>query len=365
MRKVSLTLASLALSAIVLVGCSNGGQKVSPTTSEPAAQSESKPSAAPSSAPSSSPSSEASKSSEPSSAAAVSYPITIKHTSGETTLKAQPKRVVVFDMAALDSIDAMGLGDVVVGVPGSSIPTWLKDDQGIDYSKLPAMGSMKEPDMEAIAKIKPDLILIGGRMAANYEALSALYPTINSSVSWRDSVDNYSERVAESITQLGQILGHPAEAAKAHDQLEALMAKYKDLGKDKGSAMVIMTNAGEISAHGKGSRWAPIYELFGMKEAFQAKKADEGHKAEKLSFEMVQEANPDWIFVVDRDQAVGKKDTNGKNAEQVMDNELVASTNAAKNGHIVYLTPERWYIVMTGAANYEAMLTEVADALQK
>ena len=83
----------------------------------------------------------------------------------------------------------------------------------------------------------------------------------------------------------------------------------------------------------------------------------------KATVEMVKELNPDWMFVVDRDAAVGQAEA-GDTAEQVLDNELVRATNAWQQDQVVYLSPERWYIVMTGASNFPAMLTEIADAIQ-
>ncbi|QOX82182.1 hypothetical protein H8R18_02165 [Nanchangia anserum] len=45
-----------------------------------------------------------------SSLASGTFPVTLTHASGTTTLKAQPRRIVVLDMAALDTIDAIGAG---------------------------------------------------------------------------------------------------------------------------------------------------------------------------------------------------------------------------------------------------------------
>lgn len=297
-------------------------------------------------------------SSEPETAS-VGFPVTVTHTSGETTIPTQPERIVVLDMAALDTIDAIGAGDRVVGAPTRSVPTWLSDADGIDYSKVTDVGTLIEPDMEAIAKLKPDLVVVGGRTSSMYPEFAKHFTTIDSSVSWE--ADAYSERIPASVETLGQATGEPDAATQAADRIADAIAKYRGTAEGKGTAAVIMTNAGEISLHGVKSRWAPIYDVFGFEPASN-QKADEGHKGDKISFETVKEMNPDWIFVVDRDAAVGTTEA-GATAAQVLDNDLVNATNAAKNGRIVYLSPERWYIVMTGASNFPAMLDEVGDAL--
>ena len=85
-----------------------------------------------------------------SSAEAVTYPLTVKHAQGETTIKAAPKRVVVLDYGVLDSMAALGLADVVVGIPktGGNLPKSLSQFQDAKYKD---MGGLKEPKQEAIA----------------------------------------------------------------------------------------------------------------------------------------------------------------------------------------------------------------------
>ena len=55
----------------------------------------------------------------------------------------------------------------------------------------------------------------------------------------------------------------------------------------------------------------------------------------EASFEFIVEKDPDYIFVMDRDAAIG---TDGAQlAQEIMENELVMGTDAYKNGHLVYL----------------------------
>ncbi|MDV6239705.1 ABC transporter substrate-binding protein, partial [Trueperella bernardiae] len=266
--------------------------------------------------------------------AEATFPRTITHAQGETTIEAMPEKIVVLDMAVLDTIDAIGAGDRVVGTVTKSVPTWLKDDDGIDYSQLTSVGNLKEPDMEAIAKLQPDLVIVGGRSSSFYEEFSKTFTTIDATHSW--DTEDYSTTVPDNVKMVAQAVGADAKGMEAADSITAKIAQYTDMAKDKGNALVIMTNAGEISLHDRGSRWAPIWDVFGFGQAYEKPEADEGHKGDKVSFETVKEINPDWIFVVDRDAAVGKAEA-GDTAEQVLDNELVNSTTAAKEGHIVYL----------------------------
>ena len=54
-----------------------------------------------------------------------------------------PQKVVVFDNGSLDTMDALGVGDRVVGAPTKNIPAYLKK-----YQKVESAGGIKEPDLE-------------------------------------------------------------------------------------------------------------------------------------------------------------------------------------------------------------------------
>ena len=62
----------------------------------------------------------------------------------------------------------------------------------------------------------------------------------------------------------------------------------------------------------------------------------------EASFETVVEKNPDYIFVMDRDSAIGAD--GAQTAKEIVENELVMGTDAYKNGRIIYLEhPAVWY----------------------
>ena len=126
--------------------------------------------------------------------------------------------------------------------------------------------------------------------------------------------------------------------------------------------MFLMTNAGEINAYGPGSRFGNIiFDTLGVKPAGDVQ--SEGTHGESLSFEAISEANPDRLFVIDRDVAVGQGES-GQAAQQVLDNDLVNQTTAAKEDQITYLDPSAWYIVGPGLNNFPKMITEVQDSLK-
>lgn len=55
--------------------------------------------------------------------------------------------------------------------------------------------------------------------------------------------------------------------------------------------------------------------------------------------------NPDWLFVIDRDAGIGRE---GQSARQLLDNEIIRSTDAWQKGQVVYLNPGDWYLAGGG-----------------
>ena len=277
--------------------------------------------------------------------------ITITHAQGETVLPGVPQKVLVLDIPSLDTLTALGVD--VAGVPGSNMPAYLSKYAGDEYAKV---GTLFEPDYEAINAAEADVILIGGRSAAKYPELSAMMPTIDMSV----DAKNYVESVKGNVTRLGEIFGKQSEAATLIAELEAKFDKLKAISGDAGSALILLTNAGKVSAYGPASRVGWLHNEAGFKTV--AEDFDEASHGDVIAFEYILETNPDWLFVIDRDAGVGQS-VAGQAAAQVLDNELVAQTNAWKNGHVVYLDPAAAYIVSSGYTALNTLVDQVYEAV--
>ena len=72
--------------------------------------------------------------------------------------------------------------------------------------------------------------------------------------------------------------------------------------------------------------------------------------------------NPDWLFVIDRDSAIGK--TDAQPAAEVLDNALVRKTAAWEKGQITYLDPTAVYIA-GGIQTYSQLMDDINTALEK
>jgi iron complex transport system substrate-binding protein len=276
--------------------------------------------------------------------------IVVEHAQGKTEIPANPQTVLTFDLASLDTLDALGVE--VAGLPTASLPDYLSEYADDEYLKV---GSLFEPDYEAVAAAEPDLIIVAARSAAVLPELQKIAPTIDLTMQSGDYYDSF----AQNVTTLGEIFGKEAEAADALAAIESKIADAQDLAADAGDALILNVSGGEISAFGPGSRYGWLHDELGVTPVIEDVEA--ATHGDPVSFEFVLEADPEWLFVIDRDSAVGTEDS--ASAQEVLDNELIEQTAAAKNDHIVYLSPVEWYIVMSGLTAVDRMVTEVSEAL--
>jgi iron complex transport system substrate-binding protein len=282
-------------------------------------------------------------------AAASATEIKVTHAQGTTEVPVNPEKVITFDIASLDTLDALGVD--VAGLPQQNVPEYLNEYAGEEYLNA---GTLFEPDYEAVNAAEPDLIIVANRSAEAYEELSKIAPTIDLTLDW----ENYLPSFRTNVETLAEIFEKENEAAEALDEIDGKIAQAKKLTTDAGTGLIIMTNAGEINAFGSGSRFGWLHDELGLTPAIDDVEA--ATHGDPVSAEFILETNPDWLLVIDRDAAVGES---GSTAEQVLDNEVIAGTTAWQNDQVIYLDSVPFYVVMSGLTAVNQMVDQITDGL--
>lgn len=277
--------------------------------------------------------------------------VSVAHAQGTTEIPQNPQKVVVIDNSSLGTLDLLGVEPVGVAKSGV-VPAHLSKYADAKYADV---GTLQEPNLEKIAELGPDLIVISARTAESYPELTKIAPTIDLSVTGKDVFDG----AKQNAIKLGTIFGKQAQVDQAMADLDAKVATTRASAEDAGKALVVMVSGGKLSAFGPGSRFGLIHDTFGVQTAAQVK-AEERH-GEVISFEFIAKADPDIIYVIDRDAAIGQQ---GKPAAEVLNNELVNKTKAAQNQRIVNLDGSRWYLAGGGLNDLGVMADEVAAPFQ-
>ncbi len=264
-----------------------------------------------------------------------------------------PERIAVLDMASLDILDNLGMGDRVVGSASTSLE-YLTDY--VDNEEVANLGTIKEADLEAVMECDPDVIFIGGRLASSYDTLSEIAPVVFLST---DSELGIVKSVTKNAETIASMFGLEDEVSKKTEGFDERIKALKKTAEGK-TALVGMTTSGSFNLMGNDGRCSIVGREVGF-ENLTAAESTSTHGNE-ASFETVVEKNPDYIFVMDRDSAIGAD--GAQTAKEIVENELVMGTDAYKNGRIIYLEhPAVWYTAEGGITALNIMLSDLENAL--
>ena len=275
--------------------------------------------------------------------------VSINDSNGDRVeVQKNPQKVVVFDNGSLDTLDALGVGDRVIGAATKNLPSYLDK-----YKDVESAGGIKEPDLEKINQLQPDLIIISGRQSDYKEELAKIAPTLYLAVDTKEPW----ESVQQNVNALAEIFG---KEDKAKEELATLTKEIEET-KEKASkleqtALVTLVNEGQLSAYGSGSRFGLVHDVFGFKQADDQIEAST--HGQSVSYEYILEKNPGILFVVDRTKAIGGDDSK----DNVSANELVAQTDAGKNDQVISLQPDVWYLSGGGLESMKLMIKDVNQA---
>lgn len=265
------------------------------------------------------------------------------------------ERIAVMDMASLDILDSLGLGDRVVGVSDTSLD-YLQEY--VTNDAVAKLGTIKEADMEAVMASEPDVIFIGGRLASSYDALSEIAPVVYLAT---DPELGVVESVRQNTAKIASMFGAENEVdalMQGFDERIAALAAFSE-GKN---AIIGMVTSGGFNVLGNDGRLSLIGKEAGFTNIGVDANLETSTHGNEASFEFVVEKNPDYIFVMDRDTAIATE--GARLAQEIMENELIKGTDAYQNGTIVYLEhPAVWYTAEGGVHALHLMLEDLEKAL--
>lgn len=219
----------------------------------------------------------------PSATQDAAFPVTIEAANGHVRIPARPERIVSLSATATEMLFAIGAGDQVVAV----------DDQSDYPPGVPTTDlSGYEPNVEAIAKYEPDLVVAtsqsGLKSLAEISIPLLVHPAVTS------LADAYTQ-----FEQLGVATGHVADAAeevaKIKSQIHDVVATVPEF-EEPPTYYHELDNTYFTAT--SDTFIGQIYELAGPRNI--ADKADNtGSGYPQLSAEYIVQADPDLIFLAD------------------------------------------------------------------
>ncbi len=286
---------------------------------------------------------------------------------GTNTVPVNPEKVVVLDSRAFETLEAWGVK--ISAAPKAVMPassSYVADESVQD------IGNHREPNLEIIAAIEPELVIIGQRFAGFYEDVKALVPNavvidLNFDVSEEAETPgkNLVDGFKNSTISLGKIFNKNDEATKLVADFEASIEKAKAAYNGSDKMMSVIVSGGNIgySAPGHGRVWGPVSEILGWTPAIAVDNTTTDHQGDDISVEAIAQSNPDWIFVLDRDAST-QSDEESTPAKDVIDNSAaLQNTTAVVEGNIVYAPVDTY--TNESIQTYKEIFDIIATSLAK
>lgn len=279
--------------------------------------------------------------------------ITIPTARGEVVFTQTPQKVAVYDAATIDILQHLGMPVAGSADVAKTLP-YLKPT----VEKAQNVGTVFEPNLEALNSLKPDLIIVATRSAKKLDDVKTVANAID--LTYPTNI-NTLQAGLNNIETLGKLFNKETESTKLKTELETLIAETKEAVKGKGNGLIILVNAGKISAFGNTGRLGWIHSALDIPMAAEDVAKKGTNHGQPASFEFLQKTNPDWLFVLDRTAAIGEE---GKTAKEILDNALVHQTKAWKNNQIIYLSSAA-YLAAGGVEQMRQDLTNIKQAFSK
>src|SRR5699024_8161788 len=230
----------------------------------------------------------------------------------------------------------------------------------------------REPDLEVIAAVDPELVIIGQRFASFYDDIKNIVPNatiIDLSFDVSEEADTPGENLVnglkDSTIALGQIFDKNEEAEKLVADFDKSIEDVKSTYNETDTVMSVVVSGGDIgfAAPYSGRVWGPMYEIFGWVPALEIDDVSSDHKGDDVSVEAIAQSNPDWIFVLDRDAAISST-SDAVPAQDVIDNSpALQNTSAVTEEKIVY-APDDTY-TNESIQTYQELFEGLANVLDK
>lgn len=296
-------------------------------------------------------------------------PFEVKHAQGVTTVAEAPARTVVFDLAALDNLHALGVE--AMAVPDANFTGELAHYADARYAKV---GTLFEPDLEAVRALAPDLIIVGDRSAPSYDALAEIAPTLDLT----PATDSFFSDALAAIESMGRLYDREAQAttlvAELRELRDQVMARAQ--GQD---GVVLFTLNGNASPHAPGARFGTPLDVLGLASTLPAldtpwvrtadtrsarpkpgsPEAEAARAAQAQALADAMAADPHWLIVLDRGPATG-----GGDATDLSQIEAVTATSAWQAGRVFRLDPAGWYLSAGSHTVLRQTLEQFLQALE-
>ncbi|MFC5381600.1 iron-siderophore ABC transporter substrate-binding protein [Aquipuribacter nitratireducens] len=216
-----------------------------------------------------------------------------EHSAGTTDVPLDPQRIVTTtDQNALLPLLELGVTPVAsAGLVGDDGEQSFRRVEGYDTSGVEFVGAYGEPNLEAVAAQRPDLI-VGYEFDETYEEYSQMAPTV--------LVQIFDRPLTEALLDIGRLVG---EEDQAQQRLEGYEARIADLQqqlepvRDELSVSVLTT--GDAGQFYRGDDGQAVGTVMADLDLLRPDPQSQPYESGEYSLEQVPAHDADVVVVLD------------------------------------------------------------------
>ena len=271
---------------------------------------------------------------------------TIVHDFGTTELKKAPKRIVILDNLygeILDPLDITPVGATTGQADSQEFSTLFKKQY--KDAKVVSVGWQGNPDLDKIAELKPDLILMTGEQEDLYEELSEIAPTVGYQINTDENWDYH-----ETSLKVAEIFDKRDEMKKDLDRLDAREAVFAENVKAKfgdQKLMYLRVTDNDVRYYAYG-HFGYLYDTYHFNRAETFNPDD-----------MFQVIDPDKLKDINPDLLIVQADSQELLDNKLKNNPVWSSLKAVQNNKVIYADYST-YMLGFGIVSQEAIMKQIS-----
>ena len=272
---------------------------------------------------------------------------TIVHDFGTTELKKAPKRIVILDNLygeILNPLDITPVGATTGQADSQEFSTLFKKQY--KDAKVVSVGWQGNPDLDKIAELKPDLILMTGEQEDLYEELSEIAPTVGYQINTDENWDYH-----ETSLKVAEIFDKRDEMKKDLNRVDAREAVFAENVKAKfgnQKLMYLRVTDNDIRYYAYG-HFGYLYDTYHFNRAETFNPDD-----------MFQVIDPDKLKDINPDLLIVQADSQELLDNKLKNNPVWSSLKAVQNNKVIYADYST-YMLGFGIVSQEAIMKQISD----
>ena len=272
---------------------------------------------------------------------------TIVHDFGTTKLKKVPKRIVILDNLygeILNPLDITPVGATTGQADSQEFSTLFKKQY--KDAKVVSIGWQGNPDLDKIAELKPDLILMTGEQEDLYDELSEIAPTVGYQINTDENWDYH-----ETSLKVAEIFDKRDEMKKDLDRVDAREAVFAENVKAKfgdQKLMYLRVTDNDIRYYAYG-HFGYLYDTYHFNRAETFNPDD-----------MFQVIDPDKLKDINPDLLIVQADSQELLENKLKNNPVWSSLKAVQNNKVIYADYST-YMLGFGIVSQEAIMKQISD----